>query len=146
MSRCGIIDLYRRIRRKRVAPEPPLNFLGVKVVSEGASVQVGRRTDCITTDNREDDPSHRSSHPAHPHLVALELDTNDAIKSEPAPRKRENWIENHEPIPNPNQLFDLAISNCKTIRAIYIYMWKGRGNHLNCFGSCHCAAPAFMDG
>jgi hypothetical protein len=49
--------------------------------------------------------------------------TNDGhgtIKSEPAPRKRENWIENHEPILNPNQLFDLAISNCKTIRAIYI--------------------------
>jgi hypothetical protein len=48
----------------------------------------------------------RSSHPTHPHLVALELDTNDGhgtIKSEPAPRKRENWIENREPIPNPNQ-------------------------------------------
>jgi hypothetical protein len=47
-------------------------------------------------------------------MVALELDTNDGhgtIKSEPAPRKRENWIENHEPILNPkNQLFDLAIS------------------------------------
>jgi hypothetical protein len=77
-------------------------------------------------------------------MVALELDTNDGhatIKSEPAPPKKENWIENHEPIPNPNQLFDLAISNCKTIRAIYIfiiyiYMWKGRGNNLNCFGSC----------
>jgi hypothetical protein len=40
-------------------------------------------------------------------MVALELDTNDGhgtIKTEPAPRKRENWIENHEPILNPNQL------------------------------------------
>jgi hypothetical protein len=71
---------------------------------------------------------------SHRKMVALELDTNDGhgtIKREPAPRKRENWIENHEPILNPNQLFDLAISNWKTIRAIYIYiyMWKGRGNH-----------------
>jgi hypothetical protein len=109
-------------------------------------VQVGRWTDSITTDDREDDdPSHRSSHPTHPHLVALELDTNDGhgtIKSEPAPRKRENWIENREPILDPNQLFDLAISNCKTIRAIYIYMWKSRGNHLNCFGSCQWILPS----
>jgi hypothetical protein len=62
---------------------------------------------------------------SHRKMVALELDTNDGhgtIKSEPAPRKRENWIENHKPIPNPNRLFDLAISNCKTIRAIYIYI------------------------
>jgi hypothetical protein len=60
--------------------------------------------------------------------MAAEMPT---VKSEePArPRKRENWIENHEPILNPNnQLFDLAISNCKTIRAIYIYIhveWPG---------------------
>jgi hypothetical protein len=57
-------------------------------------------------------------------MDALELDTNDGhgtIKSEPAPRKRKTWIKNHELILNhPNQLFDLAISNCKTIRAIYI--------------------------
>ena len=61
---------------------------------------------------------------SHRKMVALELDTNDGhgtIKSEPAPRKRKTWIENHKPILNPNQLFDLAISNCKTNNS-YIYV------------------------
>jgi hypothetical protein len=39
---------------------------------------------------------------------------------------------------NPNQLFDLAISNCNNIRVGYICERAG-GLHLNCFGFCHCA-------
>jgi hypothetical protein len=56
-------------------------------------------------------------------MIALELDTIDGhgtIKSEPAPRKRKTWIENHEPILNPNQLFDLAI-------IIYTYICESAG-------------------
>jgi hypothetical protein len=60
---------------------------------------------------------------SHRKMIALELDTIDGhgtIKSEPAPRKRKTWIENHEPILNPNQLFDLAI-------IIYTYICESAG-------------------
>jgi hypothetical protein len=67
---------------------------------------------------------------SHIKIVALELDTNDGhrtIKSEPAPRKRKTWIQNHAPILNPNQLFDLAISNCKTNKSDTYICVKGPG-------------------
>jgi hypothetical protein len=64
-------------------------------------------------------------------MVALELDTNDGYKTTKAKQlqRGQTGIGSREPNQrNPNQLFDLAISNCNNIRVIYIYIYvKGPG-------------------
>jgi hypothetical protein len=86
-------------------------------------------------------------------MVALEMDTNDGYKTTKANQlqKGQTGIGSREPNQrNPNQLFDLAISNCNNTRVIYIYMCERAGGlHLNCFGSCHCTfkwSDGRMDG
>jgi hypothetical protein len=64
-------------------------------------------------------------------MVALELDTNDGHKTTKAnqSQKGQMGIGSRDPNQrNPNQLFDIAISNCNNIRVMYIYACvKGLG-------------------
>jgi hypothetical protein len=43
------------------------------------------------------------------------------------PQRGKTLIKNHEPILNPNQLFDLPISNCKPIKAICVCVCERAG-------------------